>query len=371
MTFVQRGRCTVVVGGQFGSEGKGLAAGWMASTSFAPDYAVTNAGAQAGHTTVLPNGEKFVTYHLPTFGVMAVKGQSMRAPHDYSKPDRTVSYVCGGSIIDPAQFEQELKDCGVPRDRVVIHPRAAVITPEAKAEERDAASSTARLASTQKGVGATIAAKVMRRARLAKDFFDTQIVDLNAELRRGASVTLEIPQGTGLSINHGAAYPHCTSRDCWVASGLNDAGIHPHFLGDVMMVVRTFPIRVGNLTDDDGNVIGESGPFYEGSFELDWAKHFPGVEPERTTVTKRVRRIATWSDVQYRHSLELNRPNVVLLNFVNYFQTFAEFEARVKAMKFIHDHLGLQIALYFGLGPKNSDVVHEMDHVEDWFKKNR
>ncbi len=361
MSYTKDGKCTVVVGGGFGSEGKGLAAAWLAIKSQAPHVAVTNAGAQAGHTTVLKDGTKFVTFHLPTIGVMW--------------PTQTVSFVCGGSIIDVDAFFAELDACNMTNAKVLVHPRAAIITDAARAEERDASSSTAKLASTQKGVGATIAAKVMRRAKLAADeprlerFLGNP--DLNEFLQKGMRVTMEVPQGTGLSINHGAAYPHCTSRDCWVASGLSDAGIHPSFLGDVLMVVRTFPIRVGNLLDDDGNVIGESGPFYEGSMELDWARHFPGIEPERTTVTKRVRRIATWSDVQYAHALSLNRPTVVMLNFVNYLDNFSVFLARVEQMKRVHERVGVNPKLVFGVGPKTSDVFETKDEVDVWFRANR
>ena len=69
-SFMRHGKASVIVGGQFGSEAKGLAAAMVAkhdlliSKSNRSFISTTNAGAQAGHTTVLEDGRKFVCYHL-------------------------------------------------------------------------------------------------------------------------------------------------------------------------------------------------------------------------------------------------------------------------------------------------------------------
>lgn len=349
------GKAAVLCDGQFGSTGKGLIAAWLANyAADSVDVATTNAGAQAGHTTCFADGRKYVTFHLPTLGV--------------EKP-MAKCYINAGSVIDYDSLVAELAACGVEDHRVVIHPRAAVITPEAREIERDVSSSTTRLASTQKGVGATLAAKVMRQASLAgtDDRLTHRVgmMDLNKMMRYGATVTLEIPQGLGLSLNHGLEYPYCTSRDCYVGSGLSDAGIHPHFLGNTCMVVRTKPIRVGNIYDAEGNELGTSGPFYGDSRELTWGD-FPGVTPERTTVTKRVRRIATWSNRQYIDGLTLNRPDIVALTFCDYLSGPGEFNDYLLRMRIAEEQVGIRPLRLYSVGPNVEDVTDSPDWVARW-----
>lgn len=381
--WVQSGKASVVVDGQFGSTGKGLASAWLARRAWAGgstfDIATTAAGAQSGHTTRFAAGSQsghttqfgggtgFICYHLPTHGVM---GQTMTGD--------MFSYLNSGAIIDPAVLLQEMQDTSIDPDLVAIHPRAAIITDECREVERATASSTERTASTQKGVGAALAMKVLRSGLLAGS--DPRLTayirqfDLNHQLAEGDSVVVEIPQGTDLSLNHGYAYPYVTSRDCTVGAGLSDAGIHPSFLGPVCMVVRTMPIRVGNIIDRDGHTLGTSGPFYPDSREMEWAE-LPGVEPERTTVTRRVRRIATWSDTQYLRSLMINRPDIVVLNFCNYLAGPQEFLRHITQMRAIEMEVGLtdigsqrKVHHVYGFGPCVEDVTDEISRALAWYE---
>lgn len=365
MQWGKRGAASVLFGGQFGSEGKGLAAAWLAENITGMVHvATTNAGAQAGHTTCYRDpirsglGEKFICYHLPTTGVVHRRF--------------TLSYVNAGSIIDPHKFLQELSDTCVAR--IAVHPNAAVIHPDDVEAEKNG-SSVSKIGSTQKGVGAAITNKVMRRQRLARDEPLLQPflrrVDLNEELRSWRSVVVEVPQGFDLSINHGFAYPYCTSRDCWIGSGLSDAGIHPSFLGETCAVVRTYPIRVGHIYDEFGNQVGDSGPFWPDSKELDWQRDFPDIEPERTTVTKRVRRIATWSDSQYETMLGMNRPSIVFLNFCNYLRDADHFLMQLKRMERAEFAVGLPVEKVFGFGPCVEDVTHFESVALNWYKNRR
>ena len=351
------GKASVIVGGQFGSEGKGGIAAYLA-TRGGFDIATCNAGAQAGHTTRYKNGHKFVCFHLPTHGVV-------------QRDDGCTSYINAGSIIDIASFLDERNACDMKDAVVFIHPNAAVISAEDKETERDWRSSTAKISSTQKGVGGALANKIMRKAKTAKDYTDLapyiRQIDLNDRLMRGSSVVVEVPQGTGLSLNHSGFYPYTTSRDCWVGSGLNDAGIHPSFLGPVCMVVRTFPIRVGNLMDEHDQQIGTSGPFFRESKELDWENDFPGIEPERTTVTKRVRRIASWSWEQYEHALQLNRPSIVALTFCDYLKKADDFQTMFAHMCAIEERLGLNVKHIFSFGPCVEDVVDTRAAAIYWY----
>lgn len=360
---------SVLVGGQFGSEGKGAAAAYLAMKSKScTSIATTNAGAQAGHTAII-SGHKWVNFHLPTTGVIQGNGGMSFRNGDCA------SYINAGSIIDPASLAKELADCQISVDSVTIHPRAAVITDDNRATERAAGSSTEKTASTQKGVGAAITDKVMRRARLAGDVLQNDYcvhpIDLNLEMAmRGSSVVVEVPQGMDLSLNHGLAYPYTTSRDCWVGSGCSDAGIHPDWVESVCMVVRTMPIRVGNIYNEMNELLGTSGPFWLDSKELDWGTDFPGLEPERTTVTKRVRRIASWSGLQYARGLSLNRPNLVYLNFANYLRSRNEFQHLVRVMKILEAMAKLpEVTHIYGFGPAVEDVTENYDKAMAWYEK--
>src|SRR3972149_1337776 len=145
--FVEKGGASVLIDGQWGSTGKGLAAAAIAVDNAGKiRVATTNASSNAGHTTVKEN-KKFVCFHLPTSGVMDAKA---------------IIYLNAGSIIDPKVLMDEMKTLGVDKERVVVHPRAAVITQECKEEEADINSSATKLASTQKGVGAALSRKVKR-----------------------------------------------------------------------------------------------------------------------------------------------------------------------------------------------------------------
>ncbi len=82
-----------------------------------------------------------------------------------------------------------------------------------------------------------------------------------------------------------------------------------------MVCIRTYPIRVGHIVEK-GKIVGDSGPFYPDSIETSWANI--GVKEEYTTVTGRVRRVATFSMIQYKKMLEAFKPDYILLNFTNY-----------------------------------------------------
>lgn len=364
--FLQTGKASVIIDGQFGSTGKGLCAAWTTQGGNFPHIATTNAAANAGHTTKWRNGKEVVCYHLPTIGVMAHLHQ----------PGQTRVYLNAGSIIDIGVLMHECQQTGFPFSAVVIHPRAAIIEAEDKVYEEGTDSAQTKLASTRKGVGRALARKVMREGKVAGQYPELAknigIIDLNDALAKGASVTVEVPQGMSLSINHGLSYPHCTSRDVSIGQALADANIHPAFLGPAMMCVRTMPIRVGNIFDtriDDKDrqnnasdinriythEIGNSGPCFPDQRELDWTEI--GIEPELTTVTKRPRRIFSWSNTQYEQALRAARPDVVFLNFVNYVKDGTEFDDLMWRMRAAEALVGKPTQKVFGYGPCIEDIT--------------
>lgn len=307
--MVEPGKMSFIIGGQWGSEAKGCAAAWLANEMFKrgvkPDIVTTNAGAQAGHTST-HKGVKRVVFHLPTIPlILKDEGQW-----------NGMVYLNAGSIIDPEMLKEELRDY---KGNVLIHPNASIITDECRAAELDPESTRTRIASTRKGVGEALSRKVQRSGLLAKDYPDFRELilrlDMNTMLSSGMRVICEVPQGVSLSLNHSTFYPYCTSRDCTPSAAMSDAGVHPSFAGATMVVLRTFPIRVGHIVEN-GKTLGESGGCYADQKETSWGEL--GVEAEITTVTKRIRRVFTFSRQQIVDTFTLCRPDVVFLSFCNY-----------------------------------------------------
>lgn len=322
----------VLVDGQYGSTGKGLAAQVLAECAGHMFHAVTsNAGPNSGHTSYI-NGKKVVLQQLPTFGVACDH-------YGYVIP----IYMNAGAIIDLDRMEEEIREYMHEDEAVHIHPTAAVVTPEAIEAEKELKGA---VGSTGKGTGGALAQKIMRnKGAVMQDhprpWINYSVMPYSPE----ANYFVEVSQGFSLSINAGGFYPYCTSRDCTVAQALSDARLHPNDLRGSMMVLRTYPIRVA----------GTSGGCYSDQEETSWEAL--GVEPEITTVTKKVRRVFTWSDIQYMAALQINRPTMLFFNFLNYLP-----------LKDVDDWVQEKISIYRivmnrdpdlvlgGFGPRSEDV---------------
>lgn len=293
-------KLNILIDGNLGSTGKGLMASYLGTYKHI-DIAISSGSPNAGHT-FYTQGQPYITRHLPVVGVLN---------------KRCTIYLCAGAIIDPVIFLDEIKTFNISLDRLCIHPRAAVIEPQDIDSEKEG--DVKKIASTRKGVGAALVRKINRNAKLARDnkylapFI--QELDLQFYLDEGCTCLIEVPQGFDLSLNSGLAYPYCTSREITVSQSLSDAQVHPKYLGSVIVCIRTFPIRVGNIVEK-GKVVGYSGPFYSDSEELSWEDI--GVKPEFTTNTKRKRRVATFSHSGYTKMLKYLKPDYVFLNFCNY-----------------------------------------------------
>lgn len=267
----------IVVGGQYGSEGKGAVAGYLSHTA-RPFVGVRVAGPNAGHTVYGrgPNGEESYAWRLRTVPVNAV-----------TNPDSDI-VIAAGSEIDVPVLEQELTDldkAGYEASaRLLIDGQATVL------EERHHDLETIdkmheRLGSTGKGIGAARADRILRKAQIWSNTghiaADTGKI-LNDALCDGATVCIEGTQGYALGL-HAGRYPYCTSSDTRAIDFAAMAGVMPwadhveEF--EVYVVLRTYPIRVA----------GNSGPMND---ETSWEEL--GFEPELTTVTKKVRRVAHW-----------------------------------------------------------------------------
>ena len=118
---------------------------------------------------------------------------------------------------------------------------------------------------------------------------------------------------------HHGHYPYVTSRDTTVAGCLADAGIAATRVRRVIMVCRTYPIRVGDPIDTEGT----SGPM-DRPVEYEELSKRSGIpvddlkKIEKTTTTGKQRRLAEFDWRQLRRSTLLNGPTDIALTFADY-----------------------------------------------------
>jgi adenylosuccinate synthase len=310
---MNRGKLHFVVGGQYGSEGKGKIAGHLAR-KYNVDYSICSFSSQAGHTFYDNDGSKWMVQQVP----MAVCNPN------------TKLLISQGAIIDLGILHREISQFGLSPDRLRIHPKAIVIQQRNKDYECEMLSGPKRIASTCKGNGAAMSDFVLRQDNvitmdMVEEFHDyladTRAI-INKSLDNGARCMAECAQGFSLDIYQGF-YPYVTSRGCSVAAELARIGVAPQQVGNVYGVYRTFPIRVGNIEDDKGEQLGFSGNGFDDQTEVTWGditKESKSDKPilERTTVTDRIRRVFTWSKKQFGLSVRVLGVTHLALTFVDY-----------------------------------------------------
>ena len=295
----------VVVGGQYGSEGKGNIVGHIA-----PEYdlLIRVGGPNAGHSVYAePNPEKY--YHLPSGTQRAPNARLLLGP---------------GAVIYPKKLLKEIADHKVSAKRLSIDPQAMIISDEDIEEERKRFKN---ISSTAQGVGIASAKKMLGRSdyksgssrHLAKDdellkpyIREAHEIIANAFVNRH-HIMLEGTQGTSLSLHHGE-YPHVTTRDTTVAGCLSDAGIAPKSVRRIVLVCRTYPIRVGGPSGDMELEVTLEDIAERSKISLSELE-----KTERTTTTGRERRIAEFDWEQFKRSVQLNGPTDIALTFVDYF----------------------------------------------------
>jgi len=349
----------LIMDGQWGSTGKGLIAGTLAVNRL-PDGVVCNFGPNAGHTFITPDGEKVMTQQLPT-GIITPAPASI--------------FIGPGAIIDPDLMTNELQSFShhLTNKKIYIHPRAAIVLPAHKKAEKQ---NLGRISSTQKGTGAAAACKVMREevavvgthaGILPWGHLICTEAEYNEALMSCRVLQIESAQGFELGLNQGFDYPHCTGRDVTPGQIMADCGI-PHWIQvEVFVSLRTFPIRVGHQIED-GVQVGHSGPCYGDQTELAWGEGpLAHMEPERTTVTNKIRRIFTFSWESYARMCRFVKPDRIFLNFTNYLEDGPDYDTPVTStmlddlVKNYNAATGQnvdveQLIPYIGTGPAYNDV---------------
>jgi adenylosuccinate synthase len=287
----------VIVGGGYGSEGKGNIAFHLA-----PEYdlLIRVGGPNAAHKVYLPSGEIFTHFSLPS-GTQAGQAHLLLGP---------------GAVIYPPELLSEIARCDVTNERLSIDPQVMII--EDRDKQLEAEKLRDRIGSTASGTGSATARRAMRDTdvRLARDVPELHpyIREANEILENAYAtrqrIMLEGTQGSGLSLYHGP-YPHVTSRDANASGCLAEAGIAPVRVRKVVLVVRTYPIRVA----------GTSGPLRT---ELTWAEierrsGLTGLaEKEHTSKTNRLRRVGEPEWDLLRRAALANGPSDIALTFADY-----------------------------------------------------
>jgi adenylosuccinate synthase len=230
----------VVVGLQYGDEGKGKVTHHLCKTGGYTHVIRFNGGCNAGHT-IYHKGKKFVTHHIPAgvfFGIKSIIGP--------------------GCVVNPKQFFkelEELRDGGIDIDELVfIAENAHIITDEHLEEDgKDAVIGT-----TKRGNGPAYREKYARNGFLAKDLpcLQPYLVNIYDELHKHTKnpiILCEGAQGFGLDIDWGD-YPFVTSSHCTVGSALLN-GIPPQAIRDIWGVAKAYETYVGAKTFELNNPI--------------------------------------------------------------------------------------------------------------------
>lgn len=284
----------LVIDLQFGSTGKGLICGYLAETG---DYdTVVSANMpNAGHTYIDQAGSKYITKVLPASFIGKNVRQVLIGP---------------GSVFSLRRLQEEM--AWLRTDQVLrIHPNAVVWDESHAVTERKRLT---HIASTVQGSAAAVMDKMWRQKNITArqvlagtewEYLVASHDEWIIRLEAASGILAEGSQGFSLGINT-QFYPYTTSRDCSPAAFLSNLGIPLGMLDMVIGTCRTLPIRVG----------GSSGDCYADQEELSWEEL--GIEPERTTVTNRVRRIFTYSKMQIEEACWWCNPDLVFLNFANY-----------------------------------------------------
>jgi adenylosuccinate synthase len=322
------GKNVVVIGTQWGDEGKGKLVDWL--TESAQGVVRFQGGHNAGHTLVVA-GRKQVLRLIPS-GIMRAG---------------VTCYIGNGVVLSPEALFQEIEElerAGVSvRDRLRISEACPLILPYHVAidKAREAKRGDAKIGTTGRGIGPAYEDKVARRALRVRDLFTPslfrerleEVLDLhnftlkhylNAEpldcakvaddalaladrvapmvadtprllaqaMARGENLLFEGAQGALLDVDHGT-YPYVTSSNCVAGAAAAGAGVPPQALHYVLGITKAYTTRVG------------SGPFPTELFD-DAGRHLATVGKEFGAVTGRPRRTGWFDGPALKRSIQLN-----------------------------------------------------------------
>jgi len=294
------GKNVVVIGTQWGDEGKGKVVDWL--TEHAQGVVRFQGGHNAGHTLVI--GDRKTVLRLIPSGILRA---NVRV------------YIGNGVVLSPSALLQEiaeLESAGIEvRSRLSISPACPLVLPYHVAldQAREASLGETKIGTTGRGIGPAYEDKIARRALRVQDVFypdrfaakleplleyhnfvltqyykraavpyretldaalalapqlEPMFADVAARIqearRRGDSLLFEGAQGALLDIDHGT-YPYVTSSNCLAGAAAPGCGIGPQLLDYVLGIVKAYTTRVGTgpfpteLEDDTGATLAKRG----------------------------------------------------------------------------------------------------------------
>jgi adenylosuccinate synthase len=290
----------VVIGAQWGDEGKGKIVDWLSERA---DIVVRfQGGHNAGHTLVIGNE----TYKLALL------------PSGVVRPGK-LSVIGNGVVLDPWHLQGEIdalrkRGVDIGPHSLKIAENATLILPLHRELDqiREAAAGEGKIGTTGRGIGPAYEDKVGRRAIRAQDlknpgtlgpkidrllvhhnalrrglgkpeidhatlerelheiaptilpFVDNVWALLDRERRAGKRILFEGAQGALLDVDHGT-YPFVTSSNTVAAQAAIGSGMGPGTIGTVLGLAKAYTTRVGSgpfpteLTDDIGELLGKRG----------------------------------------------------------------------------------------------------------------
>jgi len=319
------GKNVIVIGAQWGDEGKGKVVDWL--TDRAAAVVRFQGGHNAGHTLVI-GGEKTVLKLIPS-GILREDVQCL---------------IGNGVVLSPTALFEEiamLESKGVPaRRRLKISPACPLILPSHVAldKAREQAKGAAKIGTTGRGIGPAYEDKIARRAvRVAdlfhrerfaaklgevldyhnfvlKNYFRTEpvsfqetleqclglvpqlepmVADITAILyelhERGENMLFEGAQGALLDVDHGT-YPYVTSSNTTAGGAATGTGLGPKYFDQVLGIVKAYTTRVGE------------GPMPTELFDA-MGEHLARRGHEFGSVTGRPRRCGWFDVVALRRSI--------------------------------------------------------------------
>jgi len=291
---------TLVIGGQYGGEGKGKVSAFLAKQeSF--DIVCRTGGVNSKHTAI-ENGKAFDLRQIPTAATTGFKGK--------------IVYGAGSLVHIPTLLE-EMKLTEVSESQILIDHKTGILTEENIQAQR-ADSRYAILDSTMTGTGYATAQRALRKLPLAREFPELESmrgdvpVFLHDALIAHKNVMIEGHQSSGLSNYHGD-YPYSSNRDSTAAALLSELGIGPRYQMRIVLVIKAFPTRNHNgrlpnemnIEEADRLNITEYGG---GSW---------GIENNR-------RRVAHIDYEDIRRAVRLNTPTELALTGIDYLDRAAK-----------------------------------------------
>jgi len=336
----------VVVGAQWGDEGKGKIVDWLSERAHV--VVRFQGGHNAGHTLVIDG----VTYKLSLL------------PSGVVRPGK-LSIIGNGVVLDPWHLLQEIaalrgQGVHVGPDNVRVAENAPLILPLHRNLDaaRETALGSARIGTTGRGIGPAYEDKVARRAIRLGDLADAAVVEgkldamllhhdallrglglptvdrdavlrdllaiapqvlpyadtvwktLDAARRAGKRILFEGAQGTLLDIDHGT-YPFVTSSNTLAGQAAAGSGLGPGALNYILGITKAYTTRVGSgpfpteLTCETGRLLGERGR-------------------EFGTVTGRARRCGWFDAVLVRQAVKVNGIDGIALTKLDVLDGFPE-----------------------------------------------